>query len=88
MTDGVRPAKYEVAKVEAVILEVVAELDPNHLTAKELALRIVSDAEDIRELETVAQAMQGLREFGLLSDGDGEMVTPTPAGFRAIALLT
>jgi hypothetical protein len=82
--------KYNVAIVEAVILEVAAELHPQNLTAKELALRIISDADDAREVETAAQAIRGLCEFGLLcdGDGDGEIVMPTPAGLRAVALLT
>jgi hypothetical protein len=87
MTDCETPPKYNVATVEAVILEVAAEMHPENLTAKELALRIISDADDTREVETAAQAIRGLREFGLFSSGDGEIVMPTPAGLRAVALL-
>jgi hypothetical protein len=88
MTTADTSPKYDVAVVEAVILEVAAELHPEKLTAKELALRIISDADDAREIETAAQAIRGLREFGLFSNGDGEIVMPTPAGLRAVALLT
>lgn len=79
---------YNVGIVEAVILEVAAELHPENLTAKELALKIVSDPDDAKEVEVAAQAIRGLREFGLFCDGDGETVMPTPAGLRAVALLT
>lgn len=61
---------------------------PENLTAKELSLRIVSDAGDAREVETAAQAIRGLREFGLFKVRDDEIVEPTPAGLRAVALLT
>lgn len=88
MTKPDTSPNYNVAIVEAVILEVAAELHPQNLTAKELALRIVSNASDAREVETAAQAIRGLREFGLFADGDGEIVQPTPAALRACALLT
>jgi hypothetical protein len=88
MTSADTPPKYDVAVVEAVMLEVAAELHPQHLTAQELALRIISDANDAKEVETAAQAIRGLREFSLFCDGDGEIVMPTPAGLRAVVLLT
>lgn len=80
--------KYNVAIVEAVILELAAELHPDNLTATDLSLKIVSDADDTREVETAAQAIRGLREFGLFADREDEIVEPTPAGLRAVALLT
>jgi hypothetical protein len=80
--------KYNVATVEAVILEVTAELHPQNLTAKELALMIIGDPDDVKEVETAAQAIQGLREFGLFKVRDDEIVEPTPAALRAVALLT
>jgi hypothetical protein len=88
MTDSETPPKYNVAIVEAVILEVAAELHPQHLTARELSLRIVSDPDDNKEVETATQAIRNLREFGLFKDRDDEIVEPTPAAHRAIALLT
>jgi hypothetical protein len=88
MTDRTTPPKYNVAIVEAVILEVAAELHPENLTVKELSLRIISDPDDSRELETAAQAIRGLREFGLFKASDDEIVVPTPAALRAVALLT
>jgi hypothetical protein len=87
MTDSGMPPKYNVATVESVLLEVTAELHPQHLTARELSLRIVSDASDSREVETAALAIRNLREFGLFSDRDDETVQPTPAALRAYALL-
>jgi hypothetical protein len=78
---------YNVAIVEAAILEVAAELHPQNLTAKELSLKIISDPDDAREAETAAQAIRGLREFGLFADREGEIVQPTPAALRACALL-
>jgi len=88
MTKPDTSPKYNVAIVEAVILEVAVELHPENLTAKELSLRIISDADDAREVETAARAIQGLREFGLFSARDDEIVEPTPAALRACALLT
>ncbi len=71
-----------------MILEVAAELHPQNLTARELSLKIISDPDDAREVDTAAQAIRGLREFGLFKDRDDEIVEPTPAGLRAVALLT
>lgn len=83
------PAKYKVETVEAVILEIVAELHPEHLLTRELIVKkIVSDADDEREVETAAQAIRNLREFGLVRDRDDEIVEPTTAALRAVALLT
>lgn len=88
MTNSETPAKYNVAKVESVILEVAAELHPEQLTARDLALKIVSDPDDTREVETAAQAIRNLRGYGLLSDRNDEIVEPTSAALRAVALLT
>jgi hypothetical protein len=87
MTYRETPPKYNVATVEAVILEVAAELHPRNLTANELALEIISDPDDAKEIETAVQAIRGLREFGLFKIQDDEIVEPTPAALRAIALL-
>lgn len=88
MNDADTLPKYNVAILEAVLLEIAVELHPQKLTATELALKIVGDADDSREVETAAQAIRGLREFGLFADGDAEIVMPTPAALRAVALLT
>ncbi|HET9163906.1 MAG TPA: hypothetical protein VFN89_10775 [Solirubrobacterales bacterium] len=76
------------ATVEAVILEVAAELHPQNPTANEVALTIIGDPDDAREVETAARAIRGLRESGLFKVRDDEIVEPTPAALRAVALLT
>lgn len=88
MTNSETPPQYDVAKVEAVILEVAAELHPQNLTARDLSQKIVSNPNDAREVETAAQAIKGLREFGLFAVREDEIVEPTPAALRACALLT
>lgn len=87
-TDSDTPPKYNLAIVEGAVLEIAAELHPEHLSAGALKLRIVSDPDDEREVETAAQAIRGLREFGLFCDRDDEIVEPTPAALHAVALLT
>jgi hypothetical protein len=82
------PPKYNVAIVESVLLEVAAELHPEHPSTDGLLGQIVADPEDRREVETGKQAIRNLREFGLFSDRDGEIVMPTPAALHAVALLT
>lgn len=88
MTKADTSPQYDIAKVEAVVLQVAAELHPQHLTTREISLEIVSDADDAREVETAAKAIKGLREFGLFAVRDDEIVEPTPAALRACALLT
>jgi hypothetical protein len=87
MTNSKTPPKYNVAIVEAVILEVAAELHPEHLSAHELSLKIISDPDDSRELETAVLAIDGLREFGLFKVRDDEIAEPTAAALHAVALL-
>lgn len=87
MANAETSPKYDVAIVEGVLLEIAAELHPRNPTATELASKIVSDADDGREVETAARAIRGLREFGLFADGDAEIVMLTPAALRAVALL-
>jgi len=88
MTDSNVPPKYNVAIVEAVILEVAAELHPEHLSAHELSLKIINDPDDSRELETAAQAIGSLQELGLFEVRDDEIAEPTAAALHAVALLT
>jgi hypothetical protein len=82
------PPKYDVAKVEAVILEVAVELDSEHLSTGSLLLKVVGDPEDAGEIETGVQAIRSLREAGLFAHRDDEIVEPTQAAVRAIRLLT
>jgi hypothetical protein len=86
VTDADTSPKYNVVVVEAVILEMAAELHPMLLAPHDLSLRVVSDPDDKREVETVAEAIRGLREFGLLSKEE-EIVEPTLAALRAVVLL-
>ena len=89
MTDRERtPAKYDVAKVEAVVLEIAAELHPEPFSTGALLLKIVGDPEDGREIETGVQAIHSLREAGLFTHRDDEIVEPTSAAVRAVKLLT
>jgi hypothetical protein len=78
---------YEVTAVETVLLEVVAELHPEHLSTGALLRKIASDPRDEREIETGVQAIRNLREVGLLADRGDEIVEPTPAACRAVARL-
>ncbi len=87
MTNTDTSPKYDVAIVEAVILEVVAELHLQDLTTRELSLRIVTDADDEREVEAAMLAIRGLCEVGLFFDRSDEIVEPTPAALRAAELL-
>lgn len=88
MTNADTSPNYDVAKVEAVVLEVAAELHPEHLSTGGLLLKIVSNSDDAREVKTGAQAIRNLREVGLFADRDDEIVEPTPAALRACVLLT
>lgn len=88
MTNSKTPPKYNVAIVEAVILEVAAELHPEHLSAHELSLKIISDPNDSRELETAGLAIDWLRKFGLFKTRDDEIAEPTAAALHAVALLS
>ena len=87
MTNSGTSPKYNVAIVEALILEVAAELHPDHLSSDALTLKIVGNPDDSREIETAAQAIRGLREFGLLEDRDDDIVHLTPTALHAVALL-
>lgn len=81
------PAKYNLAIVEAIILEMAAELNPRHLKTKELCARIITNPKDAREIETVVHAIRNLREFGLFSNSNVDLVKATPAGLHAVKLL-
>ena len=88
MTGADASPKYDVAIVEAAILLVAAELHPEKLTARELTLKIVWEAEDDREVETADKAIHNLREFGLFAEREDEIVELSPAALRACVLLT
>lgn len=88
MTAKDTPPKYNVAIVEAVLLEEAVELHPKSLSDRDLLLRIVGDAKDTREVGTASQAIRNLREFGLLAAREDKIVEPTQAALRAVALFT
>ena len=71
-------------QIERVILEIVMELHPDHLTAPELVQKV---AEERDEREEVAEAIRDLKSVRLLEDIDTTVV-PTDAAIRAVALLT
>lgn len=84
--DSTQP-QYDVAVVEALILDIAAELHPEHLSTGRLLRQIVNNADDEKEIETGVQAIRNLREVGLFTRRDDEIVEPTPAAIRAVALL-
>ncbi len=88
MTDAGTSPNYDVSVVEAVILEIVAELHPEHLSTRTLLLKIVNDPDDAREIGAGVQAIRSLREFGVLADRKDETVQLTPTALRVCALLS
>lgn len=80
--------KYNVAIVARLILEVAVEFDPEHLKIDELALQVIGDPKDHKEMTTATQAISDLRESSLFTYRDDEaIVKPTPAALLAVALL-
>jgi hypothetical protein len=79
--------KYDPVKVGAVLLQEVIEQHPARLTVEGLALRIVGDPEDSREVEVAIKAIRELRESGLIHYRDEEgIVEPAHAALHAHAL--
>lgn len=74
-------------QVEAGLLFLVLELDPEHLTLAELTQRMSGDEPDRQEKEAgaVDRAAASLRGVGLLSERDGKVI-PTQAALRFNAL--
>jgi len=81
------PRKYNVATIEGLILELAAETHPRPVTMEDLTKEVICDPDDEREKATLEQAIHGLREVGLFTQRDDEIVEPTPAGLRAVAVL-
>jgi hypothetical protein len=81
------PPEYNVEIVETVILELAAELHPLHLSMGGLLRKIISNPNDAKEVQTGVQAVRNLRELGLFTHREDEIVEPTPAALRAFALL-
>jgi hypothetical protein len=81
--------KYNVFLVAGLLLEDAVELHPQHLTTRELSLRIVVDPNDSKEIDTAAQAIRYLKESGLVEcKNDSKVVKPTLTARRAVVLLT
>lgn len=88
-TDVGIPPKYDPVKVGQSLLFEVIEQHPAQLTVEELALRIVTDPDDSKEVMTATRVIRDLRRSGLfLYRDDDEIVEPTPAALHAYALLT
>lgn len=87
MTDKT-PPKYDTAIVEAVILEIAAELHPEQLPIGGLLMKVVGDLNDAREVSVGIQAIHRLIEVGLFTQGTDQRVVFSDAGLRAVELLT
>jgi hypothetical protein len=87
MTDNRTPPKYNVSIVEAVILEIAAEFDPEHLPIGALLMKVVGDLNDAREVSVGTQAIHRLKEVGLFAERTDQFVEPTDAGLRAVEIL-
>jgi hypothetical protein len=74
--------------VEAVMLEVAAELHPQCLTREGLMQRIVTKPNDQREVETASWAINTMREFGVLGRREDGIVELTVPALHVTALLT
>jgi asparagine synthetase A len=69
----------------AVLLQIVS-LHPDHLTSKELVVRMEEDESDTGRVEIV-NAIGALKRSGLVRF-TGEVVEPTYAAIRAVAILS
>jgi hypothetical protein len=87
--DTTTSPKYDSARVAQVILFELIEHHPIRLTIDELALRIVADPDDSREVETARHAIRDLRRACLVRyRNDDRLVEPTQAALCAYALFT
>jgi len=71
-------------QVERVVLDVVLELHPDHLSSAELVLKIAEGRDEAKE---ITDAIHNLKGSGLLRYV-GDAVAPTDAALHANALLT
>lgn len=81
------PPKYNSELVERAVMEVVIEAHPDFLTTAELLSVVAGDPKDGREVDTITRAVRDLKRWGLLHEGRGEQVEPTPAALRLASLL-
>lgn len=72
------------AQIERVILELVTEMHPDHLTPYELVQKVAEERDERKE---VTEAIRDLKGVDLL-EGIDTAVAPTAAAIRAVALLT
>lgn len=80
-------AGHSTEQVEAGLLFLVLDLDPEHLSVVELEQRMTAHDPCRREAEiaTVTRAVEHLRDVGLLGERNGKIV-PTRAAQRFNAL--
>lgn len=85
--DDVASPKYNPEIVGHAILMQVVEQHPVRLSVSELALRIISNPDDNREVEIAIHAISDLRRSGLVRyRNDDQVVEPTLAALRAVEL--
>ena len=71
-------------RVELVVLQEIVDLHPDHLSPAELVLKLSGERD---EAEEIREAIGELKASGLCRS-IGEVVIPTHAALRAVALLT
>lgn len=86
VTDTEESPSHRPTQIEQVVLEMVLELHPNHLTADELILEVAGER-DPTEPDYIRNAIRDLKGSGLLRYID-EGVAPTHAALRAGTLLS
>lgn len=86
-TQDVVPPKYNPELTERAVMEVVIEAHPAFLTTAGLVSSVAVDPQDRREVDTIASAIRGLKDWGLLQDSDRKRLEPTPAALRFASLL-
>lgn len=80
---------YDLEIVTQATLTEVIEQHPLRLTVDELALRIVNNPGDYREVEIAIEAIDDLRRAGVVRyHSDDRLVEPTQAAMRTHELLT
>jgi hypothetical protein len=79
--------KYNPELVERAVVEIAIEAHPASLTIADLLSKVASDFRDRREVDTITCAVRSLKGWGLLQEGRGEKVEPTPAALRFNFLL-
>jgi hypothetical protein len=86
--DADGPAQYDRMTVGRLMFEEAVGLLPQRLTASELAMKIVTDGNDIREMETAHAAIGDLQRSQLIRYRQQGLVEPTLVAVCTHALLT